>query len=493
MIFFREIAVELNTLIKDCFGIFLDFNSTVVGISADSRDIIANEIFVAIECPNVEKNIIEAKNKGAVLILKEGGNKYDSENRVLYVKNARKALAKLCSNFYIFKPEKMIAVTGTNGKSSVVSITSQILNLIGIKTANIGTLGVNIPFSKDQIELNIPKLTTFDSVSFHKALRALHEKNVKCAVVEATSHGLDQFRLDGVNFDSVGLTNITQDHLDYHNSMQNYAYAKTRLFSDLAKKNSYAVLNNLSDYIDVFKQKSKENKLRIIKYSFLSENSNIHIYDIKETEFGFYFSINIFGEVFENIKFNMHGMFQLENLMCSIGLILGAYRDVELNKVIDVLDKIQPVPGRLEKIGVFKGASIFVDFCHTPDALEKVLLELKKLEHKRIVIVFGCGGERDKTKRHEMGKIASDLADVVIVTDDNPRSEDPAQIRKDILSGANNAIEISGRDAAIEHAIANLDKDDILLVAGRGHELFQKINSVEIPFNDASFIRNIIF
>ncbi|MDR3285442.1 MAG: UDP-N-acetylmuramoyl-L-alanyl-D-glutamate--2,6-diaminopimelate ligase [Holosporales bacterium] len=463
-----------------------------VSIISDSRKVTPGCAFVAIPCEDVDLHVKEALEKGAIIVIREGKGKFSE--KTLYVRNARKSLAKLSSDFFEERPEVLLGVTGTNGKSSVVSFVSQILGLFNIKTASIGTLGVNVLNStfqiNDSLDPGFKNMTTYDPFIFHRILRDLSKSDFKCAAIEATSHGLHQYRLDGVKFDAVALTNITQDHLDYHKTMARYVAAKGRLFSELAKDCAVAVLNKKSNFLEFFKKKSEKLKLKVIFFA-IDEDTDICATNIIQNEKGTNFDLKVFNQIFKNVSFKVNGRFQIENLLCAIGLISVKYPQV-IKRIDDVIPHLDTVPGRLEFVGMHNGGKVFVDFSHTPDALEKVLGELRGQNPNNLIVVFGCGGQRDVKKRPIMGEIAFRLADQVIITDDNPRSEDPEKIRKDILSGVIDmakVVEIPGRDKAVKEALTYVGEKDILLVTGRGHEEFQKIGNTEIPFNDVEFIK----
>ncbi|MDR0633146.1 MAG: UDP-N-acetylmuramoyl-L-alanyl-D-glutamate--2,6-diaminopimelate ligase [Holosporales bacterium] len=507
--------------------------AAIFGVFSDSRAVVACSVFVAVPCADVQKHIAEAVVNGACIVVQEQdticqhvdpvvgavGQLGLGSPVVVYVKCARKALAQLCGVFYKDRPGVLSAVTGTNGKSSTVSFISQIQVLLGIKSADVGTLGVHVsdqsheprnaaPFA---LKTKVPDMTTFDAVTFHSILSELHANGVRSAAIEATSHGLHQYRLDGVQFDAVALTNITQDHLDYHKTMEEYTLAKVRLFADLAKPSASAILNKKSSFLQFFEEICQKRGLKTIFYA-LNEGTDIYAENIRpssqsaihsdakiksqdpadSSQPGVVFDLHIFGGCFPNVCFNPLGSFQIENLLCALGLVIACNPQIKIHDVVATIPYLRGIPGRLELATYYNHGSIFIDFAHTPDALQTVLSELKQLHPTRLIVVFGCGGERDQGKRKEMGRIASALATKVIITDDNPRGEDPAKIRKDILEGAPGATEIAGRGDAIRYAIANTNKGDILLVAGRGHEVVQKLDGVCVPFSDRSFVEDVV-
>lgn len=478
--------MRLQSLIQEAIQTTIFSDHEINRIAANSKDVQSGDLFVAIPCADEAAHIHEALERGASYIIAEKEHHFP-KNKLILVDNARYALARLCSCFYAERPAKLVAVTGTNGKSSVVSLVSQILSTLNIQTANIGTLGVHIPHH-EEIQISAPSLTTYDPISMHRILQELKMHQIQCAAIEATSHGLHQYRLDGLQFQAVALTNITQDHLDYHGTMEAYAAAKMRLFLDLACEQGVAVLNQDSSYLPAFKESCARKSLKIITYS-PHQPADLYAFNIRFDKTHSIFDLRVFDRTFSDIVFNIPGSFQIENLLCALGLVFGADPQITLDDILPLIPTLSSIPGRLEPIAEYHGGHIFVDFCHTPDAVEKVLINLRALNPHRLIIVLGCGGDRDPDKRPKMGAIASKLADEVIITDDNPRNEDPALIRSAILKGAPQAKEIAGRKKAITEAIAEIRKDDILLVAGRGHEAFQLLKGgAKIVCNDKDII-----
>ncbi|MDR0625456.1 MAG: UDP-N-acetylmuramoyl-L-alanyl-D-glutamate--2,6-diaminopimelate ligase [Holosporales bacterium] len=421
-----------------------------------------------------------------------------------------------CGTAYSKRPSKIIGVTGTNGKTSTVSFVSQILSLLGIRAVSIGTLGVVPGLKTDSYHTDIdsPQLTSFDPLSLHRALHQLAEREVQCAAIECTSHGLDQSRLDALDFDAVALTNVTQDHLDYHKTMHQYAAAKTRLFGVLAKNSAVAVFeggrehvgfSGSNEFCEISIEVAKSRGLQI-KFFSLDSGADVCVTRYVQQGNHFILDISINDQLFTNVAFNLVGKIQIKNLLCAIGLILGAYNDIQAEDIVRVIQLIQQVPGRLELVQKYNGANIFVDYCHTPDALEQALASLEGYgsagdanqqgkARGKIHIVIGCGGERDKGKRRQIGEIAARY-DTLIITDDNPRSEDPAEIRREILNGAlggkAEVVEIPDRAEAILYGVNMVKPGDLLLIAGRGHERFQKVNGQNIPFHDGEFVQKCV-
>ncbi|ASX27546.1 UDP-N-acetylmuramoyl-L-alanyl-D-glutamate--2,6-diaminopimelate ligase [Rickettsia sp. MEAM1 (Bemisia tabaci)] len=447
----------------------------VKGLSNNSKTIKANDAFFAIKGGN--DFIADALDKGAALVITD--DKKNTTSKVIFVEDIKETLYEAVELFYPKKPSTMIAVTGTNGKSSVVSYIAQIYSLLGQKAASIGTIGVEV-FGIDNFNESIGGLTTTDYLSFRKIAHKLAENGVNYLALEASSHGLDQQRLGDLKVNIACFTSFSQDHLDYHHTKKNYLLAKLKLFTDHLAKDGIAILNSDIEEIKFIKDYLDKHK---IKYLCVGANDYCKITKTNSSLKGQ--NINF---IFDNKNYDFDtpiiGSFQASNLLIS-GLSVY-YTSFDFSKVISALTKVKAVKGRMERI---EDANIFIDYAHTPDALEKALNELKNIKAKggKLSVIFGCGGNRDTTKRNLMGKIAASIADNVIVTDDNPRHEDPKAIRQGIISGieTKNYIEIADRKEAIKYGINNLKKDDILLITGKGHENYQIIGDEKIEFDDA--------
>ncbi len=459
------------------------------GISFDSAKIKKNHIFFAIKGNKIDGNnfISTAIKKGAKIIITEKKiNKY--KNGVLYIhtKNIRKLLANVSYKIYKNKPKNLIAVTGTNGKSSVANFYYQILNLNKKKVASIGTLGVK----SDSVNLNLPN-TTIDPIQLGQILKKLKDYKIDNVIMEASSHGLKQNRLDGLKFNSGIFTNFSQDHLDYHKNLSNYLKAKLYLFENLIKRNGNVITDNEILQFEKIKKISIKKSLRL---NILNEkNNNFKILEHKFKEESQILKIKFKNKI-KNINLNLIGKIQLKNLLMAI--IAAQKSNLNLDKILSVVPKIKSVEGRFEKIGNIKNKSkVVLDYAHTPEALKTCLLNLKEqFPDKKINLLFGCGGNRDQNKRSKMGKVADDYANRIYLTDDNPRFENPNKIREDIKKGIKKKkiIEISDRAEAISQAIQNLNTGDILLVAGKGHEKIQDIGKKKIYFSDKKLILNAI-
>ena len=459
----------------------------VNSISFDSRKIKKKDIFFAIKGNQTSgtKFIKDAISKGASIIVSDKKTKYKNHKTpFLLVKDVRKSLAEASSNFYKRKPSNIIAVTGTNGKSSVANFFYQILSFNKISVASIGTLGI---FSKNyNKKIN---LTSMDPLSLHKNLQILTRNKVNHVILEASSHGLDQKRLDNLNIKTGIFTNFSQDHLDYHKNMKSYFNSKMHLFKNLLNKNSKIITDEENKEFKTIKNIANRRKIK--KITIGSNSGNIKILYNKYDENKQIVKISVNSKIYL-LKIPLIGYFQIKNLLMAI--LAASSCGLNQNKIFNQINKIKPVSGRLECVAhLNNNSNIIVDFAHTPDALEQSLIALKKQFKKEIVIVFGCGGERDKKKRLIMGKVAKKYCRKIFVTDDNPRNEDPEKIRNMIMKGCKKlAINIGNRKQAIKTAIKELGSNEILLVAGKGHEKTQDYGNKIINFSDKKVIVEII-
>ena len=418
----------------------------------------------------------EAIARGAAAILAEDTAMADALSvPVLRSREPRQALAHLAARFYAAQPEIVAAVTGTNGKTSVAAFLRQIWTAAGFEAASLGTVG--IVTSKGETVL---AHTTPDPVTLHKHLAALAAEGVTHLALEASSHGLDQHRLDGVRFSAGAFTNITRDHLDYHPTFEDYFEAKLRLFQELLPPGAPAVIDADSPGADQVIETAQSRKLNV--FTVGQSGHALVLNSIAREGFKQRLSVTFQSRDF-SVALPLAGAFQVSNALVAAGLALGLGAPAET--VLSALAGIRGAKGRLEYIGeTALGAPVFVDYAHTPDALVKALQALRPYASGRLHVVFGCGGDRDTGKRPEMGRAAIAYADDVYVTDDNPRSEEPAMIRRAIMAAASGAIEIAGRADAIAMATGNLKRGDVLLVAGKGHETGQIIGKTVIPYSD---------
>ena len=459
------------------------------GISFNSKDIKKDNIFFAIKGNNFDGNkfISIAIKKGSKIIISEK-RITNPQKDILFIhtKNIRKLLAEIAFKIYKNKPNNLIAVTGTNGKSSVSDFYFQLLKLNKIKVASIGTLGVK---SKN-IRRNLQN-TTIDPIRMGQILSKLKSQKINNVIMEASSHGLTQHRLDGLKFSSGIFTNLSQDHLDYHKNFKDYFRAKQYLFENLIRKKGNVITD---ETLPEFKRIKKiaisrklklqvlnniKNQFQILSHSYRGEKQILKIR---------YYNLT------REINLNLIGKIQLKNILMAI--IAAKNSNISLIKILNVLSQLKPIDGRLEKIGKIKNRSkVILDYAHTPDALRICLSNLKEqFPNKKIILLFGCGGNRDQNKRFKMGKIACDYSNEIYLTDDNPRFEDPRKIRDDIKKGIQDTSikEIPDRKKAISEAIKNLNTGDILLVAGKGHEKTQDFGKKKIYFSDKKIILDCI-
>lgn len=456
----------------------------VTSITADSRAVRAGSLFAALPGTIADgRDYIEnALEDGASAVLSLPGL---AEMPVPYISSAepRQLYAQIAARLHAGQPETMVAMTGTNGKSSTIEFLRQIWDYAGKNAACFGTLGVT---TKDGVQPL--KHTTPDAVALHQTLQGLAQSAITHAGMEASSHGLQQYRLDGVKLAAVGFTNLTQDHFDYHDTMEDYFTAKSRLFTELAPKGVPAVINVDGEYglrmadlaeacgLDVMRVGWAGDDIRIAELSPRASSQNLEL---------------VWGGKRIKIELPLAGEFQVLNAVSALGLAVKT--GVSQAVALEALTKLVGVAGRMELAGrTDAGAPIFVDFAHTPDGLEKLLRGVRPHTMGRIIVVFGCGGDRDPDKRPKMGKIADKLADIVIVTDDNPRTEVAADVRRAVLVGCPNATEIGDRAEAIAHGISLLGHNDCLVIAGKGHEQGQIVGDKIIPFSDVEVARGLL-
>lgn len=465
-------------------------NITISHIAYDSREVKAGTLFVALKGTksNGADYIDAAISVGAVALLIDHETALPTSAMsvpVIRAAKPRQALAQMAAAFYEMQPECIAAVTGTDGKTSTVHFLRQIWEHLGCKAASIGTLGF---IGEKGSMLSDGSHTTPDPVAMHAKLMDLKQKGYEHVAMEASSHGLDQHRLDGLQLYAAAFTNLTREHLDYHGDMENYFQAKARLFAELLPPHATAVINIEDKMASRLLEIAKQKHLEVIEYG--EEAKDLRIIDIQALLDGQQASLQIHGKT-HTLHTPLVGNFQIYNMLAAMGLAMANGHHVQ--QVLDVLPKLKPVPGRLERVATHKnGAHIYIDYAHTPSALEKALDAMRPHTEKRLIVVFGAGGDRDKTKRPAMGGVAACMADIVIVTDDNPRTEDAAIIRKEILANCKGAKEVGDRKLAIDKAISMLEPGDSLLIAGKGHETYQIIGETKHPFNDAEVIREVL-
>lgn len=477
-------------LLTDLLKCGIKFNSIdnfpkdfeVKGLTEDSRKVGKDFLFAAIKGSSIngEDYIDAAIKNGAKIIL--SAEKKQPAPGVIYIThdNPRFALGNLAAKFFNNAPEFVAAVTGTNGKTSVVNFCRQIWHYLGKKPASIGTIGVTSGLH-NEVPLGF-SMTTPGTVELHNIVAKLAKDKVTNLAIEASSHGLDQARMAGLKINVGAFTNITRDHLDYHKTMANYFSAKMKLFTDAMDEKSHAVINADIDEFKEIEEVCKKCRHKIISYG--KNGKEVRLIKNTFNENGINLELEILNEKFQ-LSLPLYGEFQAANILCSIGIILAS--GFSAKAIIAELGKIKTIEGRMQfSAKKANGAKIFVDYAHTPDALENVLKSVRGHMPKngKLYVVFGCGGNRDKGKRQIMGGIADKFADFVFVTDDNPRNEDPVMIRKEILSQCKKGKEFPDREKAIGAAIEKMESNDFLIIAGKGHEKTQIIGNNELPFDD---------
>ena len=456
----------------------------VLGLSADSRGIEPGFLFAAL--PGTETDgtnyIDDAIGQGAVAVLAATGTQLRHPGVALITDdNPRRRYAELAARFYPRVPEVLAAVTGTNGKTSVAWFTRQIWQHLDVPAASLGTLGLHGP----EIELTA-SLTTPEPVLLHRLLSEISELGIGHVAMEASSHGLDQFRLDGLRFKAAAFTNLSHDHLDYHGTETDYLAAKRRLFADLLLPGGTAVLNADEPQSASLADLCRARGADVVSFG-VSPGADLRIANWSADESGQTFDLAASGMT-ENIHLDLFGAFQAMNAVCALALVVAC--GAETVTAAAALPGLAGAPGRMERVArTPDGGGIFVDYAHTPAALHAALEAARDHTAGQLSVVFGCGGDRDREKRAPMGRIAAELADHVIVTDDNPRTEDAAEIRAEILSASPGASELADRAEAIHRAATDLDAGDSLLIAGKGHESGQIVNAEVRPFDDCTVAR----
>ncbi|MBU2085502.1 MAG: UDP-N-acetylmuramoyl-L-alanyl-D-glutamate--2,6-diaminopimelate ligase [Alphaproteobacteria bacterium] len=463
--------------LKDLFPLAENGDTEITGMTADSRKVQPGYLFAALQgtAADGRKYVPQAVEAGAAAILSDGGIENVPVPHVI-ADEPRLALALAAKRFHNSQPETVVAITGTNGKSSTVDFLRQIWSRAGYGAASMGTLGAIGPGGKIDVGHTTP-----DPVTIHETLRELVRQGVTHCAMEASSHGLEQFRLDGVDLAAVAFLNFTQDHLDYHATMEAYLEAKLRLFKKLGHTGMPAIVNADSDHREAFEGAATEAGLQVVSFGWRGED--LWIDEIMPRATGQVLTLFWRDVEHKPLELPLIGEFQALNALGAAAIALSLGMDFEA--VADGLTHLEPVKGRLELVGKTPaGAGVFVDYAHTPDGLDVLLRAVRPHTAGRLKVIFGCGGDRDAKKRPIMGEIATRQADDVIVTDDNPRTEDAAAIRKAVLAGAPGAREIGDREVAIRTVIAELKKGDTLVIAGKGHETGQIIGKTVIPFSD---------
>ena len=456
------------------------------GLTSDSRRVMPGYVFAALSGARQDGGAFvgEALKRGAVAVIAspEAARAWPGAP-ILVHDNPRRALARMAARFHGRQPRLVAAVTCTNGKTSTVVFARQIWTRLGRKAASLGTLGIHAPSWSTEAGL-----TTADPVALHEALARLADAGVDRAAMEASSHGLAQFRLDGVRVAIAAFTNLTRDHLDYHGSMTAYRDAKARLFAELVRADGTAVVNTDGEESAHFTALARARHLRLIDYGATAAALRLLAREVRPD--GQSLALSWHGAR-RDVVLPLVAAFQASNAMGAAAIAIASGEDPDA--VFDAMGRLDGVPGRVERAAVLdNGAAIYVDYAHTPDALETVLSALRPHARGRLLVVFGCGGDRDAGKRPLMGAVAQRLADGVVVTDDNPRSEDPAAIRRQVRAGCPDAREIGARAEAIDWAVGQLGPGDVLVLAGKGHERTQTIGDKVLPFDDAAIAREAV-
>ena len=464
-----------------------DKNIDITHLTSDSRDVQQGSLFVAISGEKVDghKFINSAIRKGAIAVLTDRRDvEVPKTVSVLTANNVRREFANACARFWSLRPNFLVGVTGTNGKTSTVEFLRQIWERNTWNAVSLGTLGVR---TSSKLNLPFSGLTTPSSDYLFSALNIFCKNNISYAAIEASSHGLEQDRMTGLKFQVAIFTNLGRDHLDYHKDSEAYFKSKEKLFLNHLQDGGQAVIN----IDDCYGRKLIQNlKNRPINIKTFGEHidADFRIESIKPTNYGLELEV-----CHDNNRYicplGLTGAFQAKNVLAAA--IAAHLSGLPVENTLRTISFLTAIDGRMQPIhGHPRNALIVIDYAHTPDALEQVLMSLKNQTERKVYVVFGCGGERDRGKRSQMGKVAEKIADSIIITDDNPRNESASKIRRDILAGCPDAIQIANRDEAIEFAINQLQHSDSLLIAGKGHENLQLIGSETLPFNDAVVARN---
>ncbi len=460
--------------------------SQIRGLTADSRLVKPGYLFAAL--PGFQADgrdfIADAVERGASTVLAPADSAFrvPQDIGVVTAENPRRLYARMAAKFHGRQPAHMAAVTGTNGKTSVADFARQIWSYQGRRAASVGTLGI---ISSNGWRRG--SLTTPDPADLHASLKALAENRVTHAALEASSHGLDQHRLDGVRIGVAAFTNLSRDHLDYHGDMESYLAAKLRLFTEVLTPGGAVVMSSDDPVSRKVWDAATGAGAAVTTVGFAGDHLSLGA--VSPAAEGLDMTFILAGSR-HDVRLPLAGGFQAMNALIALGIVIADGGDAET--AIEALSRLEGVPGRLEKIGDCRGGAVYVDYAHTPDAVAAALDAVRPHTRGKLIAIMGCGGDRDPGKRASMGAAAAGGADEVIVTDDNPRTEDPAAIRAAVLEGAPAATEIGDRRDAIRQAVRMIGPGDVVLVAGKGHEDGQIVGEDILPFNDADVIRDVI-
>jgi UDP-N-acetylmuramoyl-L-alanyl-D-glutamate--2,6-diaminopimelate ligase len=456
-------------------------DSRVTGFAIDHRKVAPGTVFGAFRGSvfNGEDFISQAVSAGAVAVVARPGVPVEGAAH-LPAEEPRREFARLAAKFFRPFPETVVAVTGTNGKTSSVELTRQLWRMAGHHAASIGTLGVTTADDR-----TTTGLTTPDIVTFLSNMAGLAREGVTHAAFEASSHGLSQYRTEGLPVSAGAFTNLSRDHLDYHATMEEYFEAKMRLFTEVVEPDGAAVIWADDPRSAEVARRAEARGLRRLTVGARGET--LRLAGREPTQLGQRLTVAAEGKT-HKVELPLIGAYQAANALTAAGLVLAT--GGELAPTLASLARVQGVRGRLERAVITRaGAPVYVDYAHTPDAIEAAVEALRPHAKGRLILVFGAGGDRDAGKRAQMGAVAARLADLPIVTDDNPRSEDPAAIRREILKGGPDSREIPGRREAIAEAMAEAGPDDLILLAGKGHEQGQLVGDKILPFDDVAVAR----
>jgi len=472
-------AVRLSELLRRD----VPSDPVITGVTADSRKVAPGTLFVALPGSAADGRafIPQALSQGAAAVLAPADTDAALAPVLVTSGDVRRAYAIAARSFYGAQPAVCVAVTGTNGKTSVAAFCRQIWAAMGLKSASMGTLGVVGQKDDKTYALTGPGLTSPDAADAARLMAELASKSVTHLALEASSHGIDQRRLDGVTLKAAAFTNLTQDHLDYHGDMEAYRAAKLRLFETLLPRGRTAVLNADSDAYSSFAAASIMSGLGVMGVG--ERGRDLTLASRRAVPEGQRLTLDVRGTL-HDVLLPLAGAFQASNALVAAGLCIAGGESPD--RVLGALERITGAQGRLQRIPGAGGGEVYVDYAHTPDGLETVLTALRPHATGRLIVVFGAGGDRDRAKRPIMGEIAGRLADLAIVTDDNPRSEDAAAIRRAVREGCPDAQEIGDRREAIRHAIDLMRDGDVVVIAGKGHEQGQIVGGTTHPFDDAT-------
>jgi UDP-N-acetylmuramoyl-L-alanyl-D-glutamate--2,6-diaminopimelate ligase len=469
--------MRLSALMQDFAPVDADLDRDIAAITVDSRKVAPGGLFVAVPGAKTDgaKFILDAVAKGASAIVTGKGVAVDAPVPVLAVDEPRRVLSIMAARFFGRQPETVVAVTGTSGKTSIAAFVRQIFAHAGHQAASVGTIGIVSPTGE-----TYGSLTTPDPVKLSEMMAGLADEGVTHAALEASSHGLDQYRLDGIRLKAGGFTNLSRDHLDYHPTVDDYFAAKMRLFDEVLPDGAPGIVDMDTDWGLKAAGHVTARGLPLIGVG--RTGKGLKLLSVANEATGQVLEIDgLAGR--KTIHLPLVGTFQASNALVAAGLAIGAGVDPVV--AVEALAGLKGASGRLDLVGrTAQGAPVFVDYAHKPGALETVLEALRPATRRKLVVVVGCGGDRDPGKRPMMGEIATRLADIAIITDDNPRSEDPATIRAAIMAAAPGALEIGDRAEAIHHAVGLLGAGDVLVIAGKGHETGQIVGNQVLPFSD---------